>query len=297
MGYNMKLLRIELTQNKAHYRKEETVENKMTYPLPPYSTVIGALHKACDFKEYHKMDISIQGRYKSLTKDVYIENIFLDSLLDDRGKLVKLCNEKLYSTGYTLVAKVLQKRNSSFKKSNTIDVYDEDLLKEYKYLKENDAKNEELKKYRNLVTSIKYYEVLNDVELVLHIASDEETLEKIKENIYKLKSIGRSEDFIDIQSCKFVETKELEVDEVKAQMSGYIKLENIRKNKIFLNNANERDHRVSGTRYYLNKDYKIEKNKRKFNKKVVVYSSNYIIEETSLEDKVFYDGEYIIDLV
>lgn len=297
MGYNMKLLRIELTQNKAHYRKEETVENKMTYPLPPYSTVIGALHKACDFKEYHKMDISIQGRYKSLTKDVYIENIFLDSLLDDRGKLVKLCNEKLYSTGYTLVAKVLQKRNSSFKKSNTIDVYDEDLLKEYKYLKENDAKNEELKKYRNLVTSIKYYEVLNDVELVLHIASDEETLEKIKENIYKLKSIGRSEDFIDIQSCKFVETKELEVDEVKAQMSGYIKLENIRKNKIFLNNANERDHRVSGTRYYLNKDYKIEKNKRKFNKKVVVYSSNYIIEETSLEDKVFYDGEYIFDLV
>ena len=34
-----KLLRIKLHQNKANYKKEETSENKMTYPLPPYSTV------------------------------------------------------------------------------------------------------------------------------------------------------------------------------------------------------------------------------------------------------------------
>ena len=43
----MKVIRLVLTQNKAHYKKEETVTNKMTYPLPPFSTVIGAIHNAC----------------------------------------------------------------------------------------------------------------------------------------------------------------------------------------------------------------------------------------------------------
>ncbi|MGL6098594.1 MAG: CRISPR-associated protein Cas5, partial [Fusobacteriaceae bacterium] len=51
----MRALRIIITQSKAHYRKEETVDNKMTYPLPPFSTVIGAIHRACNFKEYHPM--------------------------------------------------------------------------------------------------------------------------------------------------------------------------------------------------------------------------------------------------
>ncbi|WP_415336187.1 CRISPR-associated protein Cas5, partial [Clostridium perfringens] len=34
----MKALRIILTQNSANYRREETTVNKMTYPLPPFST-------------------------------------------------------------------------------------------------------------------------------------------------------------------------------------------------------------------------------------------------------------------
>ena len=57
----MKALRIHLKQTSANYRREETIENKMTYPLPPFSTVIGALHQAAHLKEYHDMEISIQG--------------------------------------------------------------------------------------------------------------------------------------------------------------------------------------------------------------------------------------------
>ena len=53
----MKVIRLVLTQNKAHYKKEETVTNKMTYPLPPFSTVIGAIHNACNYKNYHPMDL------------------------------------------------------------------------------------------------------------------------------------------------------------------------------------------------------------------------------------------------
>ena len=49
----MKALRIKLHQASANYRKEETAENKMTYPLPPISTITGALHSICGYREYH----------------------------------------------------------------------------------------------------------------------------------------------------------------------------------------------------------------------------------------------------
>lgn len=55
----MKALRIKLHQTSANYRKEETIDNKMTYPLPPISTVTGALHSICGYTEYHKMLVSI----------------------------------------------------------------------------------------------------------------------------------------------------------------------------------------------------------------------------------------------
>ena len=50
----MKALRLVIHQSSANYKREETVDNKMTYPLPPFSTVIGALHNACGYREYKK---------------------------------------------------------------------------------------------------------------------------------------------------------------------------------------------------------------------------------------------------
>ena len=43
----MQALRIVIKQSSANYRREETLNNKMTYPLPPVSTIIGAIHNAC----------------------------------------------------------------------------------------------------------------------------------------------------------------------------------------------------------------------------------------------------------
>ena len=43
----MEALRIILKQSSANYRKAGTVDNKMTYPLPIPSTIIGALHNIC----------------------------------------------------------------------------------------------------------------------------------------------------------------------------------------------------------------------------------------------------------
>ncbi len=287
----MELLRIKLTQNKAHYRKEESIDNRMTYPLPPYSTVIGALHKACSYSEYHPMDISIQGRYKSLAREAFTDHLYLNSVMDDRGILVKVPHENLHSKGFVKVAEATKAQGNSFKNEITIFVHNRELLDEYKNLKENDPKNNELNKYKSLVTSLKYYEVLNEVELVLHISSDVETLEEIKKNIYNLKSIGRSEDFVNVEECEFVHVKDID-DEVESQYSGYLKIENIRNDNVF---SRTDTHDIGGTLYFLNKDYTIVKNQRIFNKKKVVYSSKYKIEEVN--EDILYDGEYIIDLV
>lgn len=289
----MKLLRIKLTQTKAHYRKEETIDNKMTYPLPPFSTVIGAIHKACKFKEYHQMDISIQGKYMSLSREAYTDHLFLNSVMDDRGILVKVSNENLLSKTFLKVAEAAKATGNSFKNEITIEIYNRNLLDEYKNLKENFPKSDELKKYKSLVTSLKFYEVLNEVELIIHISSNYETLEKIEKNIYNLKSIGRSEDFIDIQECIFVETKDVD-GKIQNENSGYINLKNIRENNVFILNKDENSD-VGGTLYFLNKDYEIVKNKRIFNKKKVVYSSKYKIQKKS--KNIYYDGDYIIDLI
>lgn len=52
-----------------NYRKPSSFTVKESFPLPPYSSVIGMIHSACDFKEYHPMKISIQGKSASETSD------------------------------------------------------------------------------------------------------------------------------------------------------------------------------------------------------------------------------------
>lgn len=92
----MKALRIRLTQTSANYRREETIDNRMTYPLPPYSTVIGAIHKACGFTSYHPMDISIQGDYQSMQKEVYLDHCISNFCKTTEVSLSRCATVKLY---------------------------------------------------------------------------------------------------------------------------------------------------------------------------------------------------------
>ena len=61
---------------KKDINKPPSVLKKKTYPLPPYSTVIGMIHKACDFQEYHDMQISIQGKIGAHISDMYTRYAF-----------------------------------------------------------------------------------------------------------------------------------------------------------------------------------------------------------------------------
>mgnify|MGYP001519520457 CR=1 FL=1 len=67
----MKILKLKLFQESACYKKPFAFKVSETYPLPPYSTVIGMFHKIIGAKsgEYYPMNISIQGDYESVFSD------------------------------------------------------------------------------------------------------------------------------------------------------------------------------------------------------------------------------------
>ena len=348
----MKALRIVLTQSKAHYRKEESLQNKMTYPLPPFSTVIGALHYACGFREYKPMDLSIQGSYQSLSKQAYTDYSFLDSVMDDRGILVKMRNPQLLSSSFDKVATALKSQGNSFKNNVTINIHNQDLMEEYWRLKKLndeigqfkssrlkrvnalfkqrkqslaekkkafDKKSDEFAKivereveikaqekeisdrfkafenefykvpisfYQSLTTSLKYYEILHEVKLIIHVKADDEVLDCINENIYGLKSLGRSEDFVDVTQCEFVELGSDVDDDVEGAYSAYLNADLVRDKEIRITKRDDID--ASGTKYWINKNYHRENGHREFEKVKVVYSADYFIEEDA--DDVYYDA-------
>lgn len=357
-------IRLILHQSSANYRKAETYENKMTYPLPPCSTVIGAVHKACGYTETHKMDVSIQGKYGSMGRRLYRDLNFMNSTFDDRGMLVKMTNESMLSTAFVKVAEA-KKQGSSFEKNTDIKVIDQELLREYQNLKalgreiqqikserikpelerlkkerkqiverrkqldrqseEYDTlkgQEEELKekistterefaeyernafsvpysRFRVVTNSVKLYEVLYDLDLVIHIASeDRQTMEDIFRNAYRITALGRSEDFVDVRSVDWVTLSGEWGEELYSAYSAYVAIENVRKEKIFTRNRGFRLPAI-GTKYAMPKLYTIdEKGRRVFDRKKVLYVSRFRAADFTEEDDIYVDvveeGKYYI---
>ena len=67
----MRAVRILIEQPTASYRIRQSLEIKESYPLPPYSTVIGMIHAACGFQEYVPLQVSIQGDVVSHVQELY----------------------------------------------------------------------------------------------------------------------------------------------------------------------------------------------------------------------------------
>ncbi len=354
----MKVLRIKLTQSQASYTREETVNNRMTYPFPPYSTIIGALHNACGYTTYHPMDISVQGRYGAMQKEIYVNHTLLNSTMDDRGILVWLCNSNSLNTAYVEVAEA-QANGSSFESGKTIRVINEPLLQQYRDLKEaskrfdiekkemidpldkrwkeekkklksdlkaldkkseaaqvlkqkiaeEDRKMNEIKEvfadrkkveveepYRHFRTLTKApwtQEVLYDLEWVIHVRAEEEILADIVEHQYDFVSLGRSEDFVEIQDVSYVEMAD-HVEEEYALHPGYgmlVHVDHIDSNYSF--SVSNKEKNTEGTLYYVAKDYQLQNGKREFRRIPCVYSSGYVIDDES--EKILFDGTYFAD--
>jgi len=82
----MKAIRIDAWQTMASYRIPASFIIKESYPLPPYSTVIGMIHAACGFQEYVPMDVSVQGKGYSSISDLYTKYDFNPSIAYEAGR-------------------------------------------------------------------------------------------------------------------------------------------------------------------------------------------------------------------
>lgn len=97
----MKAIKIIARQTLASYRKPSSMQIKETYPLPPYSTVIGMIHAACGLEEYMDMEVSIQGSYYSKVNELYTRYEFKPGFYDPTRHSLKIetTNDK---TGITI---------------------------------------------------------------------------------------------------------------------------------------------------------------------------------------------------
>ncbi|NLI93067.1 MAG: type I-B CRISPR-associated protein Cas5 [Peptococcaceae bacterium] len=76
----MKAIRVRLRQDLVNYKKPTSFQLKETYPLPPYSTVIGMVHNLCGYTAYQPMQVSVQGKYFSKVNDLYTRYEFKNAM-------------------------------------------------------------------------------------------------------------------------------------------------------------------------------------------------------------------------
>lgn len=90
------ILRIRIYQPQAHYRVPFTYQRRHTYPIPPYSTVIGFLCNVLGIddqekEEYRKLraiKISIAGRFESKTTEyTWFRNLSQSAHVDRFGSI------------------------------------------------------------------------------------------------------------------------------------------------------------------------------------------------------------------
>ncbi|MBV4417621.1 type I-B CRISPR-associated protein Cas5b [Clostridium tyrobutyricum] len=65
MESRKKVLKFNIFQESACYKKPFSFKAAETYPLPPYSTIKGLMHKVIDADRPYPMEVSVQGSYES----------------------------------------------------------------------------------------------------------------------------------------------------------------------------------------------------------------------------------------
>lgn len=298
----MKAIRVKLYQDLVNYKKPISFQLKETYPLPPPSTVIGMVHNLCGYTEYHKMDVSIQGKYHAKVNDLYTRHEFSTNIIDDKKKRCKECAtinsdkaKKCGSCGGTALENVWIPRGylvrgivgPGIKKYK--DLYKGNIIldeENREYFKEN---------YISVIEGPATVELLTDVELLLHIIPKDQTIVEDIEKAFlhpkEYPSLGRREDLALIKEVKVVKVyKEILKDDINIRndYSAYIPIHLIEQDDVVLSKKVG----VAGTRYRLTKSYTLTdcgtkrspKIVRKWNKVDVIYGSNIkVFEDTHIE--------------
>lgn len=212
----MKILKMKLFQETACYKKPFAFKVAETYPLPPYSTVIGMFHKIIGAKpgEYYPMNISIQGDYESIFSNYQNLRMF-----KGKGKVTQMP--------------------------------------------------------RNV------HQLLN-VNLIIHMQAEDETVEKIYNNVISGKesfTLGRNEDLVRVDEIKIIDKPKEVHDKFINNHNAYIPVKYT-------------DEYVNGINYRLNSVYTIKNELRNWEKVDVKYIEKHT-NESILETLQDEDGDYI----
>ena len=90
-----KAIRVQCFQNLVNYRKPSSFIIKETFPLPPYSTVLGMIHAACGYQEFHPMKLCIQGTNSGMVSELYNRYSFSSGTKYEEGRH-QLCVDGKY---------------------------------------------------------------------------------------------------------------------------------------------------------------------------------------------------------
>ena len=90
-----KAIRVQCFQNLVNYRKPSSLIIKETFPLPPYSTVLGMIHAACGYQEFHPMKLCIQGTNSGMVSELYTRYSFSSGTKYEEGRH-QLCVDGKY---------------------------------------------------------------------------------------------------------------------------------------------------------------------------------------------------------
>lgn len=205
----MKALKLEIYQETACYKKPMAFKTSETYPLPPYSTVIGMIHKVLNAEKYIPMDISVQGKYEALM------NCYNTMMFYKSGDITKM----------------------------PLNI--------------------------NMIYGI---------NLIIHIKAGENILDNIYHGIKTCNeclSLGRGEDMARLDSIKYVEVNEMDMEDYDCGVS--------LTNNFYVPIGYGTD--LKGIKYKLNKVYEINSNIRRWKQKVEV---TYVEEKLELENGIFY---------
>lgn len=329
----MKAIRIELTQNEASYIRKETVNNKMTYPLPPFSTIIGMIHNACGYREYHPMDISVQGDYMSLQKQLYRQYYPLNNCSDDRGTLELHPSDDIITNRSIKIAKAIA-RNASFRRNENIIIYNQkeyatflsvvenkklaadekrkikEEKKEYEKLqKENGIKKKEYKEYPEYIQILeKEQEANTNADETVRRYNMYRTVEYVpayQEVLYEISlvlHIRADEDTLNdiLNNVNNIQSLGRSEDFVDVKEAKIVELNQNSagyevKSHIYVNSKDIENFLIpaNGTRYNMTKSYILEDGIRHFHNVGCIYTSN--IKLLGFSDTLYVDeDDYVV---
>lgn len=144
----MKAIRVKLWQDMVNYKKPTSFQLKESYPLPPYSTIIGMIHRLCGYDGYKEMKISVQGKYFSKVNDLYTRYEFKSGMKYEASRHQLNAGEFGISRGISTIELLIH-----------IIPEDQGLLEEIKQAFENPVEYPSLGRREDLVTILEVKEV------------------------------------------------------------------------------------------------------------------------------------------